>query len=172
MHVYWAMKEIINGGSLTTAHTPSRLTLNRASSHTPNTGRGQARLCINPSGLSGYVPPHPSPRYEEPIATLDKRTPLEIDLSDTPSLSCGILRNRYTFIAVSINENSGLNLTCDRGELVEVNGTLQCPTPDGQAVLDRLGMSSSSLGRCAVVLLAYIIIVRCAAFVAVRKIKW
>lgn len=69
---------------------------------------------------------------------------------------------KYAYVAVSLNEQSGLEIDCQ--------GSGSCR--DGQATIDFLGLDRFTIGSCAGILIAMIIIFRVIAYVGIRFIKW
>jgi ATP-binding cassette subfamily G (WHITE) protein 2 len=70
---------------------------------------------------------------------------------------------KYAYVAVSLNEQSGLEIDCS-------NATVACK--NGQQTIESLGMDKFSMGLCAGVLIAMIIIFRFIAYLGIRFIKW
>jgi ATP-binding cassette subfamily G (WHITE) protein 2 len=75
---------------------------------------------------------------------------------------------KMSYIGVSLNELSGLQLSCTSTQLV--NGT--CPVTSGEQIIQQLGLTSYSIPMCAGVLLAYIVVFRFIAFLALKLIKF
>jgi ATP-binding cassette subfamily G (WHITE) protein 2 len=75
---------------------------------------------------------------------------------------------KMSYIGLSLNELSGLQLTCTSDQLV--NGV--CPVTSGQQIIQQLGLTSYSIPLCAGVLLAYIVVFRLIAFLALKLIKF
>lgn len=78
---------------------------------------------------------------------------------------------KYTYVGIALNELSGLTLTCADSERKNVSGTMTCPTPDGQATVNALGLDYITLEDCIGILISYIFICRLFAYFAVRWIK-
>jgi ABC-type multidrug transport system permease subunit len=74
---------------------------------------------------------------------------------------------KYVYMALAQNELNGLTLTCTAAQ--KVNGV--CPVPNGEATIDKLGLDALSMGACAGILVAYILITRVIAYLGVRFIK-
>ncbi|CAF0962951.1 unnamed protein product [Didymodactylos carnosus] len=69
---------------------------------------------------------------------------------------------KYTYIGISLNELTGLQLSCDN--------VTNCET-DGQAFIKPYGFDYIPIGGCVGALLAYIIVCRIIAFLGVRFLK-
>jgi len=74
---------------------------------------------------------------------------------------------KYCYVGISLNELTGLKLTCLDSELKD--GV--CPITSGEQTIELLGLDYLSIGACAGILIAYIIICRCIAYVAIRFMK-
>lgn len=73
---------------------------------------------------------------------------------------------KYTYVAISLNELSGLTYTCTAAQ-VAANSCVQY----GHNTVDTLGLDYITIGGCAGVLVAYIVFTRFVAFLAVRFLK-
>ncbi|CAN0065738.1 unnamed protein product, partial [Phaeothamnion confervicola] len=78
---------------------------------------------------------------------------------------------KYSFVALSLNEERGLEYTCTAAQEITVNGVTRCPIETGDDVLVSKGMQNWSIGGCCGVLVSYIIITRFFAYLGVRIIK-
>lgn len=70
----------------------------------------------------------------------------------------------YTYVGVSLNELTGLTLTCTVSQLK--NGV--CPVPNGNFTIEQLGFNAFTIGQCVGVLIAFIIGFRVFAYLALR----
>ena len=81
---------------------------------------------------------------------------------------------KYAFVGVSLNENDGLVLTCLPTELVSGKCTmppLTGPTFDGNAYNNFYGYNQYTINYCFGILVAFIVIARIIAYIALRTIK-
>ena len=69
---------------------------------------------------------------------------------------------KYSYVAVSLNELSGLSIDCQ--------GQSGCK--DAGATISTLGLDQLSIGVCAVALIVMIIGCRFIAYLGIRFIKW
>ena len=76
---------------------------------------------------------------------------------------------RYSYMAVSINEFSGLRFTCQPSELIR-NGTT-CPITSGVQVLRDSYFTTFTMWWCALVLIIIFAVLRLTAFLSSRYIK-
>jgi len=74
---------------------------------------------------------------------------------------------KYTYIGISLNELTGLKLTCTPAELAVAAGGV-CPITSGEQVIQTLGMEKYHMWECALVLLAMILFFRIVAYCAMR----
>ncbi|GAB4814284.1 hypothetical protein N2152v2_001330 [Parachlorella kessleri] len=74
---------------------------------------------------------------------------------------------RYCYIGISLNELTGLELTCTANDVAK--GT--CVT-SGQQTIDKLGLDYLSIGACAGILVGYIVVCRTIAYLGIRFLKW
>ena len=81
---------------------------------------------------------------------------------------------KYAFVGVSLNENDGLVLTCLPTELVSgkcAMPPLTGPTFDGNAYNKFYGYNQYTINYCFGILVAFIVIARIIAYIALRTIK-
>lgn len=71
---------------------------------------------------------------------------------------------KYTYVGISLNELSGLVLSCSDA------GTNKC-IPDGETTIKSLGLDYISIGGCIGALFAFIIFCRVVAYLGVRFLK-
>lgn len=76
---------------------------------------------------------------------------------------------KYTYVGISLNELSGLVLTCSPSE---ANSAGVCPTSTGDQTINALGLNYISIEGCAAVLLGMVVVLRGVAYLGVRFIKW
>lgn len=76
---------------------------------------------------------------------------------------------KYTYVGISLNELSGLVLTCTPAQR---NAQGQCPIAKGEQTIAALGLDKFTIHMCALVLVAMIIFFRAGAYLAIRFIKW
>lgn len=74
---------------------------------------------------------------------------------------------QYTYTGIALNELHGLQLHCTSSQLV--NGV--CPITTGQQTIDKLGLDYITITQSAFVLVAYIVLSRIGAYIALRYIK-
>jgi ATP-binding cassette subfamily G (WHITE) protein 2 len=77
---------------------------------------------------------------------------------------------KYTYVGISLNELTGLALTCTPEELAKTDG--KCLVTSGQQTISQLGFNQYSIGLCAGILVVYIVVCRFAAYVGLRVRKW
>jgi ATP-binding cassette subfamily G (WHITE) protein 2 len=75
---------------------------------------------------------------------------------------------KYTYVGISLNELSGLQLTCTATQL---NADGNCPITSGSQTIATLGLDRFTIGACIGALILYIFVCRIGAYVAVRFIK-
>lgn len=75
---------------------------------------------------------------------------------------------KYTYVGISLNELTGLELTCTPSQLT-AKGT--CPIPNGDFTINALGLNAYTIPMCAGILIAYIFVCRFIAYLAIRFIK-
>ena len=80
-----------------------------------------------------------------------------------------IQSRNYTYVGISLNELSGLKLTCTAAQR---NSQGACPISTGEQTIASLGFDKFSIRECALVLVAMIIFFRACAYLAIRFIKW
>jgi len=74
---------------------------------------------------------------------------------------------KYTYVGISLNELSGLKLTCLPSQLKDG----KCPIPDGETTMRTLGLDKFTMVECSLVLVAFIVFFRAGAYFAIRYIK-
>jgi len=79
------------------------------------------------------------------------------------------LCSKYTYVGISLNELSGLVLTCTDAQR---NAQGNCPIANGEQTIKSLGLDKFTIHMCALILFAMIIFFRGAAYLAIRFIKW
>jgi ATP-binding cassette subfamily G (WHITE) protein 2 len=70
---------------------------------------------------------------------------------------------KYSYVAVSLNEQRGLQIECP-----QAGGSCK----SGDDTISHLGMDKFNIGMCAGVLIAMIVFFRLIAYLGVRFIKW
>eukprot|EP01004_Peranema_trichophorum_P007263 NODE_6044_length_933_cov_45.596296_g5455_i0.p1 GENE.NODE_6044_length_933_cov_45.596296_g5455_i0~~NODE_6044_length_933_cov_45.596296_g5455_i0.p1 ORF type:complete len:190 (-),score=30.59 NODE_6044_length_933_cov_45.596296_g5455_i0:362-901(-) len=75
---------------------------------------------------------------------------------------------KYSYVALGLNENTGLTLYCTPSEL---NAKGVCPTTSGQQTIESLGLNKLSIGLCALGLLSIIVGCRFIGFLGLRFLK-
>eukprot|EP00899_Mesostigma_viride_P016059 jgi/Mesvir1/24454/Mv21823-RA.1 len=75
---------------------------------------------------------------------------------------------KYTYVGISLNELTGLTLTCTDEERL-ADGS--CPIANGDETIERLGLDTFSIKMCAGILIAYIFFCRFMAYVGLRIMK-
>jgi ATP-binding cassette subfamily G (WHITE) protein 2 len=77
---------------------------------------------------------------------------------------------KYTYIGISLNELTGLVLTCTEAQAAAAGG--KCPVATGEQTIQQLGMGKYSIPLCAGVLVVYIVVCRAVAYAGLRVVKW
>jgi ATP-binding cassette subfamily G (WHITE) protein 2 len=77
---------------------------------------------------------------------------------------------KWTYVGISLNELTGLVLTCSPAELEKAGG--KCPVTSGEQTISQLGLGQYSIGLCAGILVVYIFVCRFAAYLGLRLRKW
>lgn len=77
---------------------------------------------------------------------------------------------RWTYVGISLNELSGLTLTCTPAQLAAAGGA--CPVTSGEQTIMQLGLNRYSMPLCAGVLLVFIAVCRTLAYAGLRVLKW
>ncbi|KAG2438719.1 hypothetical protein HXX76_005264 [Chlamydomonas incerta] len=75
---------------------------------------------------------------------------------------------KYTYVGISLNELTGLELYCTPPQL---NAQGKCPITSGEQTINALGLDYLNMGQCAGILVAYIFICRFIAYLGVRFLK-
>jgi len=80
---------------------------------------------------------------------------------------------KYAYVAISLNELSGLRLHCtDAERRPGVDGAPgECPISTGEQTIDQLGLDFISMGGAIGVLVGYIIFCRIVSYIAIRYMK-
>lgn len=78
---------------------------------------------------------------------------------------------KYTYMGISLNELSDLELYCKPNEYRMDNGIQTCPITKGQQTIDALGLDMLTLGQNIGILISYIVIARFIAFLGLRFLK-
>lgn len=76
---------------------------------------------------------------------------------------------QYAYVGISLNELTGLELTCTPQQLAAAGGT--CPITSGQQTITQLGLQKYSVPLCAGVLVAFVVVCRFLAYVGLRVMK-
>jgi ATP-binding cassette subfamily G (WHITE) protein 2 len=71
---------------------------------------------------------------------------------------------KYAYVGTALNELSGLKLECPASG--------PCPIPDGETVINQLGLDQLTIGTCVGALVAMIVGFRIIAYFGIRYIKW
>jgi ABC-type multidrug transport system ATPase subunit/ABC-type multidrug transport system permease subunit len=74
---------------------------------------------------------------------------------------------KYAYVGIALNELTDLTLTCSSSQMV--NG--ECPISDGEQVIALNGFDKFTMTGCAFALVAFVILARFFAFVAVKYLK-
>jgi hypothetical protein len=74
---------------------------------------------------------------------------------------------KYVYLGLAQNELMDLALTCTQSD-IQKNACLA----NGETRMQALGLDEFSMGVCAAILVAYIVITRAIAYVSIRYIKW
>jgi len=89
---------------------------------------------------------------------------------------------KYTYVAISLNELTGLEYNCTASEYKNITSfdnttnttsvTPTCPVTSGNQVITTWGFGYISIGGCAGVLIGYILGLYLISYIAVRFLKW
>jgi ATP-binding cassette subfamily G (WHITE) protein 2 len=75
---------------------------------------------------------------------------------------------KYTYVAIALNELTGLDLHCDTSELKSG----KCPITNGDQIIKSKGYDEYTIGECCGALIAIFFGTRIIAYLALRYIKW